>query len=179
MERTYANSNGPTTQATFFYGIEVEKTPAYGFPTLFVVGLQPVDLVLQMARAKAQPEWDKGKIKHIYLGANHSFNQDEEWATLIDALLHEGFWVTLDYPSRVHNFVMRILNQEMRHSCFIPMISIEMPNIEAFSYNAVIKIDDQDMDYSNPGVWCHSLHDLMDREKFTDWTKYGSDKVIK
>ena len=39
-------------------------------------------------------------------------------------------------------------------------------------------IDDKDFDATNPGVWCHSLHDLMDREKFTDWGKYGLDKVL-
>ena len=40
------------------------------------------------------------------------------------------------------------------------------------------EIDDKGFDASNPGVWCHSLHDLMDREKFTDWGKYGLDKIL-
>ena len=43
----------------------------------------------------------------------------------------------------------------------------------------MLKIDDKDFKATNPGVWTHSLHDLMDRETFTDWTKYQLDKVIK
>ena len=45
--------------------------------------------------------------------------------------------------------------------------------------NTMVKIDDKGFNASNPGVWCHSLHDLMDRDKFTDWSKYGLDKVLK
>ena len=32
---------------------------------------------------------------------------------------------------------------------------------------------------SNPGVWCHSVHDLMDRKVYTDWKDYVGDTVIK
>jgi hypothetical protein len=42
----------------------------------------------------------------------------------------------------------------------------------------MLKIDDKDFKATNPGVWCHNLHDLLDRQKFTDWAKYGLDKVI-
>ena len=43
------------------------------------------------------------------------------------------------------------------------------------NYNACIKIDDADFDHSNAGVWIHQVHDLLDRDKFTDWTKYNDD----
>ena len=43
----------------------------------------------------------------------------------------------------------------------------------------MLKIDDKGFDKSNPGIWTHSLHDLMDRKKFTDWKDYGLDKVLK
>ena len=56
---------------------------------------------------------------------------------------------------------------------------VVVPYVKQWGYNAMIKIDDKDFKASNPGVWCHSLHDLMDREKFTDWGKYGLDKVLK
>jgi hypothetical protein len=46
-------------------------------------------------------------------------------------------------------------------------------------YNATIKLDDKDFAATNPGVWCHQLHDLKDRNKFTDWSKYTKDEVIK
>jgi len=62
---------------------------------------------------------------------------------------------------------------------FIPMISVKLPYIKQFGYNAVIKIDDKDFAATNPGVWCHSLHDLQTREAFTDWSRYTKDEVIK
>ena len=37
----------------------------------------------------------------------------------------------------------------------------------------------QYFDATNPGVWTHSLHKLMDRRKFTPWTDYAKDEVIK
>ena len=56
---------------------------------------------------------------------------------------------------------------------------VVVPYVAQWNYNTMIKIDDKDFKASNPGVWCHSLHDLMDRNKFTDWSKYGLDKVLK
>jgi hypothetical protein len=42
----------------------------------------------------------------------------------------------------------------------------------------MLKIDDVDFDATNPGVWTHSLHSLMDRSKFTDWAQYNNDKAL-
>lgn len=169
MKRQY--TDGVKEDVRFFVGDEVEKTPAHRQTTLFVVGLQELWEVLKLA--------EEQNVTHIYLGANKSFHQDEKWHDLVDELLHRGYWVTLDYPLRLHNFVMRLFNQEMRHSKFIPMISVEIPNIESYNYNTVVKIDDISMDHSNPGVWCHSLHELMNREKFTAWSQYTGDEVLK
>jgi hypothetical protein len=41
----------------------------------------------------------------------------------------------------------------------------------------MIKIDDRDFEATNPGVWCHSLHDLMDHSKLTVWKDYKNDKI--
>ena len=43
----------------------------------------------------------------------------------------------------------------------------------------MIKIDDKGFKQTNPGVWSHSLHELMDKKKFTDWMNYGLDKIIR
>ena len=58
------------------------------------------------------------------------------------------------------------------------MISVKIPYAGLLNYNTVIKIDDKDFAATNPGVWCHSLHDLQDREAFTDWSKYTQDEVV-
>jgi hypothetical protein len=60
---------------------------------------------------------------------------------------------------------------------FIPMISVKLPYTKLFNYNTVIKIDDRDFEATNPGVWCHRLHDLMDPAKFTDWDRYTEDNI--
>ena len=154
----------------FFVGVEVEHTPMYDEETLFVVGVQePSDIIV-----KAQ----KLGIKHVYLGANKSFNMTDEWEHIVDELLNAELWVTLDYPVRSHNFVMRAMSNHMRSSRFIPMISVELPNIEFYNYNTTLKIDDVDINNSNPGVWCHSLHDLMDRDVFTHWDAYDDDEGV-
>jgi hypothetical protein len=62
---------------------------------------------------------------------------------------------------------------------FIPMISVKLPYIRQFGYNATLKLDDRDFQATNPGVWCHSLHDLQKRSRFTDWSKYTQDEVLK
>jgi hypothetical protein len=67
----------------------------------------------------------------------------------------------------------------IEHSLFIPMISVKLPYAKLLGYNTTIKIDDRDFAATNPGVWCHSLHDLMDRNCFTSWDLYIKDEVIK
>ena len=181
MKRDY--TDGEQDNVTLFTGVEVEHTPAYGQRTLFVVGIHnPIDL---MQKAREQD------CTHIYLGANQSFNPDpkntdniEDWHDMISVLLDEDWLVTLDYDVKYHELVLDNLHESSQpfstvNSNFIPQISVKIPNISELSYNACIKIDDTDFNHSNPGVWVHQVHDLMDRSKFTDWTQYTKDKPIK
>ena len=84
--------------------------------------------------------------------------------------------VTLDYDVEYHEWVLETGMTE-RHN-FIPLLSVKLPYVNQLGYNACIKIDDSDFKHSNPGVWIHQVHDLLDREKFTDWTKYGNDNPL-
>jgi len=63
-------------------------------------------------------------------------------------------------------------------SKFISQISVKLPYIDHLNYNACIKIDDKDFKASNAGVWIHQVHDLQDRSKFTDWSKYENDNPV-
>jgi hypothetical protein len=58
------------------------------------------------------------------------------------------------------------------------MISVKLPYIKQLGYNATLKLDDKDFKATNPGVWCHSVHELQTRKAFTDWSKYTQDEVI-
>lgn len=160
----------------FFVGTEVEHTPVYGHRTLFVVGVQPVTDILHWAEHQ--------ECDHIYFGANQSFpnpaNDDfttwNLWELMIQPLLVKGHWCTLDVDVRcVPGLTDSML---VEYSRFIPMISVKMPHVRQLGYNAVLKIDDVDFEATNPGVWCHSLHNLQTRAQFTDWSQYTKDATI-
>ena len=154
----------------FFVGIEVEKTIMHGKKTMFVVGIHDADKIIHFSGFRG--------IDHIYLCANKSFTESPKWEPLVDRLLEAGLWVTFDFPIQSQNFVTNLLGNHMLNNRFIPMISVELLGVEGYNYNTTVKIDDKDMHYSNPGVWCHSLHELLDRSKFTYWDEYNDDKAI-
>lgn len=168
------NRNGHDDTTKFFIGTEVEHSPAYGQRTLFVVGLQPKEEILTRAL--------NNKCPHIYLGANQSFKPiDTEWGAwdeLITSLLKDDIWVTLDFDVEYAKHPWFHDNGWNEYNNFIPMISVKVPYIRLYNYNATVKIDDTGFRKSNPGVWCHDLHSLQNRDQFTDWSKYTKDEVI-
>lgn len=175
------NRQGHDT-ATFFVGNEVEHSAAAGQRTLFVIGLQPAEQILWHIGEVDQRS--KNPITHVYFGANQSFpnpavNDAETWnawEVMIQAVLDRGYWCTLDLDSSA---VPGLTEGGLcENSQFIPMISVKLPYIKLLGYNATVKIDDTDFQATNPGVWCHSLHDLMKREVFTAWSAYKNDQVI-
>lgn len=159
----------------FFFGREVERTPAYDMPTLFVVGVQKIeDIEYELSRSDV-------RIRHLFFGANHSFQpadaEDyETWEAMIKHFLARGLLCTLDIPTTAleefHDGGLCEYNN------FIPQIRVSVPFIKLWNYNTMIKIDDRDFDSTNPGVWCHRLHDLMPVDKFTPWHHYDKDEVL-
>ena len=168
----------------FFVGTEVEHTPAHGKRTLFVVGVQSVEEI-QDWLDDFNARLDKTlHIHHIYFGANQSFPNPatddfdtwEAWTNMIMPFLGQGYFCTLDVDVKcVEGLCEGILCEQDN---FIPMISVKMPYIHLLNYNTTVKIDDKDFKATNPGVWCHSLHNLMDRKQFTDWTQYTKDETL-
>ena len=174
MKREY--DTGTDEHVSVFIGKEIEHTPAYGMYTLFVVGVIPVD---DIKRHLA----DQPQIKHIFFGANHSFGSFEQfdeydrWTDMIIPFLEQGLLCSLDIPlSEIESFNDFGFNE---YHNFIPQIRVPIPYVESWNYNTMIKIDDKDFNSSNPGVWTHSLHELMDRKCFTSWDKYALDKILK
>ena len=153
----------------FFVGNEIEFTPAYSMRTLFVVGLQDADEIIRTAQ--------KHKCLHIYLGANQSFEPNDDWDILVKTIIkNKNFMVTLDFDVIHCEWVLEGGYDE--YDNFISMISVKVPYIKQFNYNACIKVDDKDFDATNPGVWTHRVHDLQNTNVFTPWSKYTQDKVI-
>jgi hypothetical protein len=164
----------PTTGAQFFTGTEVEHTPAYGMKTLFVVGVQDVnDIAANLNGAE-----------HIYFGANMSFPPLEindrknwdAWEGMIKFFLNKGYLCTLDVDVACTEALVE--GGLCEYNNFIPMISVKIPYSQLLGYNATIKLDDKGFNKTNPGVWCHSLHELQNRATFTDWSKYTKDETL-
>lgn len=166
---------------TYFIGTEVENTAMKGERTLFVVGIRPVQEIVDIV-SKHNSFIDKSKnIRHIYFGTSQSFHPvtREDWMSwdnMITELLKAKYWVTLDFGVEYAD----TFNEQgwCEFDTFIPMISVKLPYIKLYNYNATLKIDDTTWGYSNSGVWCHGLHDLMDRSVYTDWKDYVGDEGI-
>jgi len=173
MKRDY--DTGVESDVQFFVGTEVEKTPAYGMKTLFVTGIHSYITIKQHIANE--------QVEHVFFGANHSYNPElaedfEEWEAMVLPLVKEGILCSLDIPSTI-NMEWFLDGGLTEYNNFIPQIRVVVPYVGQWNYNTMVKIDDRGFKETNPGVWCHSLHDLMDRNKFTDWSKYGLDKVLK
>jgi len=162
----------------FFTGVEVENSPAKGMRTLFVVGIQPVDTIIANVL--------NSKSQHVYIGANMSLhgvaNDDHDswrqWDNMIEGIVESKVvnYVTVDFTAeQVEGFLESRASED---NCVIPMISVKLPYTRLLNYNTTIKIDDKGFNATNPGVWCHSLHDLLDRKTFTPWHAYQGDNPV-
>ena len=159
----------------WFLGKEVEHTPAFGMKTLFVVGIQDV--------VGIKEEYEKHECEHIFFGANHSYDPDKdsieeygEWEHMIKYFLKQGILCTLDVPYSQLEEIHEDGYDEYNN--FIAQLRISIPYVSLYNYNTMVKIDDKDFDATNPGVWTHSLHKLMDRDVFTPWSAYKDDAVL-
>lgn len=176
MIRDYANSSN-IDNVTFFVGEEIERTPAYGMKTLFVVGVQDSTYVMALAT--------EHNCTHIYFGANQSLpniKMDDiaewsDWELMIKDCLKKDFWCTLDFDIAQYEGVLESGFSEYRR--FIPQISIKLPNLKDLNYNATIKIDDIGFNATNPGVWCLPIGAITQRKYFTNWDEYSKDEVLK
>jgi hypothetical protein len=170
MKRDY--TDGVADNVIFFIGNEVEHTPAYGMKTLFVTGIQSVESIALNLQG----------CEHIFFGANHSFNpkgyeEHKAWEEMIFYFLKKDYLCSLDIPmSQVEEFHE---SGYCEYNNFIPQIRVPIPYIKLWNYNTMLKIDDKDFKATNPGVWSHSLHTLMDRKNFTDWSQYKNDEIVK
>ena len=172
MNRDY--TSGTADNVVFFIGNEVEHTPAFGMKTLFVTGVQPIEAI--------EGALANNNVKHIFFGANHSFNpqgydEHKQWEEMIFHFLKNEYLCSLDIPmSQIEEFHE---SGYCEYDNFIPQIRVPIPYIRLWNYNTMLKIDDRDFKSTNPGVWSHSLHTLMDRSKFTDWAQYKNDEILK
>lgn len=162
----------------FFTGVEVEHTPTFGMKTLFVIGIPKIETLLFQIKFN--------EPKAVYFGANQSFHLDNQdqwdqwqpWISMINEVLNKcpNLYTTLDFDiSYAEGIAETGLPENDR---FISMVSAKLPYVNQLGYNAVLKIDDKDFNATNPGVWCHRIHNLTAPEKFTNWLAYKDDQIV-
>ena len=165
MNRDYYD--GIKEGITFFVGTEVENTKCKGQKTLFVDGIHSSLSVCELAR--------KNGCNHIYLGANKCFSVQAPNNLLweLATTLSDEFDVTVDLP----HSMLYIIPDEVKSADRIHInLSVEVPNIKSFK-NITFKIDDNDFNATNPGVWVFSVDELPDN-CYNDWSVYTNDEVI-
>jgi len=175
--REYKNQSN-NTNVQFFVGKNPEHTPAKDLPTLYVIGVPDIEEIIRIITQYM----GKDEIKHIYFGAEQSFTVSThedmaEWIAIIQHFLTLDYWCTLDFDLSLVNFINE--SDLISWNRFIPLVSVKVPYAHNLGYNAVIKIDDTQFNHSNYGIWCHRVHDLLDYNKYTKWSDYADDVIVK
>lgn len=160
------------SDAAFFLAVDITTSPAQGLKTLFVAGIRSLDQIAALA--------EEHNVKHVYLGANQSFQRNKAWAEIIPALIGKGYRVTLDFPNAAVEYVRELLLPSgiLGSPSFIPVVSVAVPFVESLNKNLIVKIDDISYDGTNSGVWCVPAHSLLDSNRFTQWNEFGADQIL-
>ena len=169
MQRDY--TTGYKEDVKVFSGIEIEHTPAYGKQTLFLARNDlTFDQIISLAVAS--------DAEAIYFGANRTYMHSHAMQVAqIHQLLDRGYWVTVDYPYELHRLVSKKFQTCWTNDKFIPFCSIIFPFTED-DKQLCFKVDDEDFNKTNPGVWSMSMEDFKDKSGFTKWDQYKKDQPI-
>ena len=169
MQRDYAT--GYKDDVNVFSGLEIEHTPAYGKQTLFLARNDlTFDQIISLAVAS--------DAEAVYFGANRSYMHSHAMQlTQIHQLLDRGYWVTVDYPYELHRLVSKKFATCWTHEKFIPFCSIIFPYTED-DKQLCFKVDDEDFNKTNTGVWSMSMADFKSKAGYTKWEEYKQDEPI-
>ena len=169
MQRDYAT--GYKDDVNVFSGLEIEHTPAYGKQTLFLARNDlTFDQIISLAVAS--------DAEAVYFGANRSYMHSHAMQLAqIHQLLDKGYWVTVDYPYELHRLVSKKFATCWTHEKFIPFCSIIFPYTED-DKQLCFKVDDEDFNKTNTGVWSMSMADFKSKAGYTKWEEYKQDEPI-
>jgi len=179
MKRDY--TTGEKQDIIFFVGKEIEPSSFYMMQTLFVVGLQSTDKIVELAKLH--------NCEHVYLGANKSNILQLLNTGLLDTaikdleeqvgkLIDNNLKVTIDTS---HSNYGTFLNyfKYIDSENFNLMLSVEMPNIKKFK-NVSVKIDDTGFKETNDNIVVYSFKDgIQKMSKVVSWDEYSQDLIIK
>lgn len=174
MERSYENVE-TTSSVSVFIGKEVESSAAFGLSTLFLVpGELTSEEMIEEILAHAH------EVDHVYLNANH-VDVIETGFDIIEVMRCVESSSIPYMTLEVFSWSSELINLLDEFPKLLFNISIQIPYIETYSKRIALKIDDTDFENSNIGVWTSTVSSLLDMDpmKFTPWTAYTQDKIIK
>lgn len=158
-----------------YIGNEYLHTIAKDKKTLFVEGLEDRDKLTNLMV-------DYG-LDHIHLGFNNSFettfdwDELEKWDIIIEDLKKWRYWITLEYDIKYHTHILECSWNE--YNKFVGVINIDLPYIEQLNYHSTIVFHNYNKEKTNPGVWDHSVHNLMNNRQFIDWSQLEKVEEVK
>ena len=171
MKRDYAE--GVKKDVRFFVGDEVERTKFFGLKTLFVVGDQPTQEIIQKTAQMRLP--------HVFLGANMSLNQltFQRVREIIQELLKFNLKVTIDGGYNEINELCGTIPDLVENENVCLIAQLKVPYIDLLTKaQTYIKLDDVGFRSTNDGVWVYPLKDLLNQRFFTEWDSYGQDQTL-
>lgn len=163
-------------EASYYIGHQTETTPSQGKLTLFVVGMRSVAEIehfVEVAKEKHP------NLNHIYFGALGSFYKKVGWNDMITEFLDKGMEVSFEYGVDCHSYLLGQLDDEVWGSRnFTPILNAKMPHLTKLNQNATMKIDDEEFNSTNDGVYCLPVREAMDSNRFTAWHEYGNVDIL-
>ena len=171
MNRDYKDGFFGDNEVKVFVGPEVEHTLAYGKTTLFLAtNSLTTDQILELCVMN--------NCEAIYYGANRCYQHNIATQVFqMSKFLADGYYITVDYPYSMHDQVKKRFSHFWTHKKFIPFCSIIFPHTDE-DKQLCFKIDDEDFNATNKGVWTQSMADFKKQAGYTDWAQYKQDKIL-
>lgn len=168
LNRQYTNIK--TSDARFFIGREIERTPYYGLKTLFVVGVQCPNEITKLAH-----EHD---CKHIFFGANYSFDpkgttEETLWLNMLAEIANQQWPMTIDTTLKHQHLLAELVKLDN----FCMQIRLPIANVEQIK-NCYLKVDDIGFRSTNSGIWTINVKEITTEKNYTSWLEYGEDTAI-
>jgi hypothetical protein len=176
-EITYKTRPSPhyrKQQPDYVMGDEVENTPAYGKKSLFITSVADYDLIEQMAKDH--------NIKQLYFEFIWAIDNHpnaipkviKDFRKALKYFLDKGYLCGLDTPAE---YAEKFADLH-KYKNLINNIAIDIPKLDKYNDNTVVKLRDAKFGGDNGGVYVTPLNKIMTDKNFTSWGDFGPDVEI-
>jgi len=162
---------------------EIENMLTKGMKTLYINGIDNIvgmddDDITKIVDTSIIQKCTVIRIIGFSMDPNaDEFKEWEPWEKLINTILDKtNVMCVFEFDSKyVESFLETGLAEKDN---LVPVVNVNLPYNNQLGYNAVIKIADNQNQNTNPGTWCHQLHDLKSLESFTHWNAFNQNPLL-